>query len=160
MSEPTTPTPKGGAQSNPGPAMRSPAPSQWRKVAGRIISVLVIVGAVVLVLRVWAIVQHHPRTDDAIAIANVVGIAPRVRGQICKINVQDNQAVNIGDVMFEIDPADYEQALEKAKSALATLEQQIEVARAQDTALKFKVKAAEAGVEAARAELKQAGDTL
>jgi multidrug efflux system membrane fusion protein len=83
-----------------------------------------------------------------------------VRGQIIKINVQDNQEVNMGEVMFEIDPADYEHALEKAKSALATLEQQIEVARSQDTTLKFKVKAAEAGVEAARAELKQAGDTL
>jgi multidrug efflux system membrane fusion protein len=140
--------------------MQPPAPSQWRKVVGRIISILVIAGAIVLVLRVWAIVQHRPRTDDAIAIANVVGIAPRVRGQICKINVQDNQAVNSGDVMFEIDSADYEHALEKAKSALATLDQQIEVARAQNTELKFKIKAAEAGVEQAKAELKQAGDTL
>jgi multidrug efflux system membrane fusion protein len=83
-----------------------------------------------------------------------------VRGQIIRINIQDNQAVNTGDVMFEIDPADYEHALEKAKSALATLDQQIEVARSQDTQLKFKVKAAEAGVEEAKAEFKQAGDTL
>lgn len=135
-------------------------PGEWRKPLGPIISMVVIVGAVVLILRVWNVMERHPRTDDAIVRANVVGIAPRVRGQIIKLNVQDNQAVAAGDVLFEIDPADYELSLEKAKAALATLDQQIEVARAQDAQLKFQVKAAEAGVERAKAELKQAGDTL
>jgi membrane fusion protein, multidrug efflux system len=161
MAEPTTPTPaEGGAQPSPSPAMKSPSPSEWRKAVGRIISILVIAGAVVLVLWVWSVVEHHPRTDDATARANVVGIAPRARGQIIKLNVQDNQAVTNGEVLFEIDPADYEHALEQAKSALATLDQQIEIARSQDTQLKFQVKAAEAGVERAKAEFKQAGDTF
>jgi multidrug efflux system membrane fusion protein len=135
-------------------------PSEWRKPVGLIISVVVILGAVVLTLWVWNIMERHPRTDDAVARANVVGIAPRVRGQVIKLNVQDNQAVAAGDVLFEIDPVDYELSLEKAKAAVATLDQQIEVARAQDAQLKFQVKAAEAGVERAKAELKQAGDTL
>src|ERR1043166_4831798 len=95
-------------------------PSEWRKPVGLIISVVVILGAVALTLWVWSIMESHPRTDDAVARANVVGIAPRVRGQIIKINVQDNQAVAAGDVLFEIDPADYELSLEKAKAALAT----------------------------------------
>ncbi len=109
---------------------------------------------------VWNIIENHPRTDDAVARANVVGIAPRVKGQIIKLNVQDNQAVAAGDVLFEIDPEDYQLTLEKAKAALATLDQEIEVARSQDSQLKFQVNAAEAGVEQAKAELKQAGDTL
>lgn len=113
-----------------------------------------------LVLWVWKIVERHPRTDDATVRANVVEIAPRVRGQIVKINVEDNQVVKTGDVLFEIDPDDYRLALEKAKAALATLDQQIEVGRAQDEQLKFQVKAAEAGVAAATAQLKQAEDTL
>jgi multidrug efflux system membrane fusion protein len=161
MAEPITPTPAaGGVRTDAGTARQSPAPNEWRKIAGRIISILVIAGAVLLVLWVWTIIQHHPRTTDAIATANVIGIAPRVRGQIIRINVQDNQAVNTGDVLFEIDPADYELSLQKAKSALAALDQQIEVARSQNIQLKFKIKAAEAGVEQAKAELKQAGDTL
>ncbi|MDB6023376.1 MAG: multidrug resistance protein MdtN [Pedosphaera sp.] len=129
-------------------------------IAGHIISILVILGAVALILWVWSVTQHHPRTDDATARANVIGIAPRVRGQIIKVNVQDNQAVQSGEVLFEIDPEDYTLALQKAKADLATLDQQIEVARAQDSQLKFQVKAAEAGVERGKAELKQAGDTL
>src|SRR5438552_17821883 len=57
--------------------------------------------------------------------ANVVGIAPRVTGQILKLNVQDNQAVKEGDVLFEIVPEDYRLILEKAKADLATLDRQI-----------------------------------
>jgi len=113
-----------------------------------------------LALWVWGVSEHHPRTDDASARANVVGIAPRVRGHIIKLHVQDNQAVQSGEVLFEIDPEDYALALEKAKAELATLDQRIEVARAQDAELKFQIKAAEAGVERGKAELKQAGDTL
>src|SRR5438876_9460671 len=146
--------------SNALPATPTPKGKEWRKVAAQLVGIIVVLGAAVLTLWVWNITERHPRTDDATARANVVGIAPRVRGQILKLNVQDNQAVAAGDVLFEIDPADYQISLEKAKAALATLDQQIEVARSQDAQLKFQVKAAEAGVERAKAELKQAGDTL
>ena len=148
------------ASPNTAPAMPPSRSKEWRKVVAQIMAILVILGAAVVTLWVWNITERHPRTDDATARANVVGIAPRVRGQILKLNVQDNQAVAAGDVLFEIDPADYQISLEKAKAALATLDQQIEVARSQDAQLKFQVKAAEAGVERAKAELKQAGDTL
>jgi multidrug efflux system membrane fusion protein len=77
------------------------------------------------------VLERHPRTDDATARANVVGIAPRVSGQTIKLNVQDNQAVKKGDVLFEIDPEDYKLVLEKAKAELATVDQQL--AQAQDT---------------------------
>ena len=159
----STPPPSGGntpPSANPAPATLPPKSNEWRKVVAQIIGLVVVLGAAALTLWIWNIIEQHPRTDDATARANVVGIAPRVRGQITKLNVQDNQAVAAGDVLFEIDPADYELSLERAKSALAALDQQIEVARSQDVQLKFQVKAAEAGVERGKAELKQAGDTL
>ena len=164
MDNPTTPpaSPGNSGPPNPGPEppSESPASGQWRKIAGQIVSIIVLLGAVVLILWVWDVLQHHPRTDEATARANVVGIAPRVRGQIIKLNVQDNQAVQSGEVLFEIDPEDYTLDLQKAKAELATLDQQIEVARAQDAQLKFQVVAAEAGVQRMKAELKQADDNL
>jgi multidrug efflux system membrane fusion protein len=102
-----------------------------RKFIRRIVSVIIVAGAVLIALYVWGIVERHPRTDDAAARANVVGIAPRVSGQTVKLNVQDNQAVKKGDVLFEIDPEDYRLVLEKAKAELATVDRQL--AQAQDT---------------------------
>jgi membrane fusion protein, multidrug efflux system len=104
---------------------------EGRKFIRKIVSLIIVAGAVIITLYVWAIVERHPRTDDATARANVVGIAPRVSGQILKLNVQDNQAVKEGDVLFEIDPEDYKLILEKAKAELATVDQQL--AQAQDT---------------------------
>jgi membrane fusion protein, multidrug efflux system len=102
-----------------------------RKFIRKITSVIIVASAVVITVYVWGIVERHPRTDDAAVRANVVGIAPRVAGQILKLNVQDNQAVKKGDVLFEIDPEDYRLVLEKAKAELATIDRQI--AQAEDT---------------------------
>jgi membrane fusion protein, multidrug efflux system len=134
--------------------------NEWRKTTGQIISIALILVACVMVLLVWNIIEHHPRTDDAIAEANVIGVAPRVSGPIIKLNVQDNQEVSEGDVLFEIDPADYQLQADKAQAALNSLDQQIEVARSQDENLRYQIKAAEAGVEQAEAQENQASDTL
>src|ERR1700747_2719741 len=95
------------------------------KFIRKITSLIIVAGAVLITLYVWGIIERHPRTDDATARANVVGIAPRVSGQTIKLNVQDNQAVKEGDVLFEIDPEDYRLILEKAKAELAALDQKI-----------------------------------
>src|SRR6476660_6206075 len=98
---------------------------EGRKFIRKITSLIIVAGAVIITLYVWGIIERHPRTDDATARANVVGIAPRVSGQILKLNVQDNQAVKEGEVLFEIDPEDYRLVLEKAKADLAALDRQI-----------------------------------
>jgi multidrug efflux system membrane fusion protein len=148
----------------PAPQAAVPVPPAKRpgrpNVTGKIISVLIIVAAAVLALNVWGIVEQHPRTDDATVRANVVGIVPRVRGLIVTLHVQDNQEVKEGELLFEIDPEDYDLALERAKAALTSLDQQIERAKGEDAGLKFGVKAAEAGVERAEVQLQQAGDSL
>ncbi|MGB8356801.1 MAG: biotin/lipoyl-binding protein [Chthoniobacteraceae bacterium] len=170
---PNNPTAESGSP-NPAPAKIKPADEPapkpvamsrggepvTRKALGRILSLAIVFGAVVLIFYVWGVIERHPRTDDATARANVVGIVPQVRGRIVKLNVQDNQEVKEGDLLFEIDPEDYQLALQKARSALDSLDQQIEVARAQDDELKFAVKAAEAQLERANAQLKQSDDTL
>jgi multidrug resistance efflux pump len=47
---------------------------------------LAIIGvAVLLSLSAWEYNERHPRTDDAVSRANLIGIAPRVSGPIVKI---------------------------------------------------------------------------
>ena len=103
--------------------------AEQRKFVRKVVSIAIVASAVLITLYVWSIIERHPRTDDAAARANVVGVVPRVRGQIVRLAVQDNQLVKEGDLLFEIDPEDYELALEKAKSALAALDEQIEIGK-------------------------------
>src|ERR1700752_533426 len=106
----------------------------------------ILILAFVLSLVAWNFNEEHPRTDDAVARANLIGIAPRISGPIIKLNVRDNQQIKSGELLLEIDPADFQLAVDRAQAALAALDEQIETAKAQDAQLKFQVKAAEAAV--------------
>jgi len=139
---------------------RSPSAGKLKRFFILILSLAILVLAMVLSLRAWDYNERHPRTDDAISRANIIGIAPRVSGPIIKLNVSDNQFVKGGDLLFEIDPADFQLNVDRAKSALDALDQQIEVAKTQDAQLKYQVKAAEAAVRQATAQRDQAADTL
>jgi multidrug efflux system membrane fusion protein len=141
-------------------ARKPPGPKWLKSLAGIILGLGIPILAFVLSLAAWSFNEQHPRTDDAVARANLIGIAPRVSGPIIKVSVQDNQEVKSGDLLFEIDPADFQLAVDRAKAALAALDQQIEVAKSEDEQLKFQVKAAEAAVKQATALRDQDADTL
>src|ERR1035438_6836498 len=76
--------------------------------------------SVVLALAVVAVVivlQHldrQPRTDDASVRANYVQFAPEVSGRLLTLAVKDNALVHKGDLLFAIDPRQYEYALQQA----------------------------------------------
>src|SRR6201982_2300358 len=90
---------------------------------------LIIVG-----LAVWAAVSlyvryvEHPWTRDGQVRANIVGIAPRVSGPIIHVAVRDNQQLRKGDLLFEIDPSDFQAQVDIASGQVqngeATLIQQ------------------------------------
>ena len=89
-----------------------------------------------------------------------MNVAPRVTGTVLRVAVVENQAVKAGDLLFEIDPRDYQLRLDQAQAALAASESRVTVARS-DTALvqastRALVSQAEAGVATARAVLAQA----
>src|ERR1700751_1310643 len=135
-------------------------PSQVRSLFILAIGLTIPILAIFLSLAAWNFNERHPRTDDAVARANLIGIAPRVSGPIINVDVRDNQFVRSGDLLFEIDPADFQLAVDRAQAGLAALDQQIETAKSQDAQLKFQVKAAEAAVQQATAERDQVADTL
>ena len=54
--------------------------------------------------------------------ANIVGIAPRVSGPIVQVAVHDNQEVKKGDLLFEIDPADFQAQLDLATGQVQNAE--------------------------------------
>ena len=79
---------------------------------------VVIVGAVLL----WLYFASYESTDDAQVDVHLYPVSPRISGYVTKVNVDDNQYVQAGTVLVEIDPKDYEIAVAKAQADLANAE--------------------------------------
>ncbi|MBC3765166.1 HlyD family secretion protein [Neptunicella marina] len=64
-----------------------------------------------------------PMTPHSMVQRPVISVAPRVSGEVTQVYVSNNQQVKAGDLLFEIDPSDYQLALEKAQLALDAAKQ-------------------------------------
>jgi len=69
-------------------------------------------------------------TDDAQVEGRVMNVSARVTGQVIHVRVEDNQVVNPGDVLVELDPADYIAKVEAAKADVNAARATAEGARA------------------------------
>lgn len=95
---------------------------QWRVLVG------VLVLAVVAFFG-WRMVFPRESTDDAQVSGHVAPVATRVGGMVKTIHVRDNQPVQAGDVLVEIEPRDYELAVARAEADLASAEAGARAAR-------------------------------
>lgn len=86
--------------------------------------VILIVILVVLVggLFLWRYLSSYESTDDAQADVHLYPVSARISGYVLKVNVDDNQWVQKGTVLVEIDPQDYEVAVAQARANLANAE--------------------------------------
>ncbi|HEY1482322.1 MAG TPA: HlyD family secretion protein [Candidatus Acidoferrum sp.] len=84
-----------------------------------------IIGAVVLlaaIVGLYLYFHNRETTDDAQVDAHITPIAAKIYGRVAKVLVKDNQPVKAGDVLVQIDAADYQSAADQAKAALALAE--------------------------------------
>jgi multidrug efflux system membrane fusion protein len=125
-----------------------------------------VVCALVLLLAGAAIagVVHRlgsqPRTDDASVRANYVQFAPEVSGRLLTLAVKDNAFVHKGDLLFAIDPRQYQYALEQALADQTLLEAQITDARRRIAAENSAVDAARAGLSGSETQTKVSESTV
>jgi multidrug efflux system membrane fusion protein len=131
-----------------------------RKIIGRSIGLIVIAGAAVASLMVVYDTNREPRTDDASVRANFIAIAPEVGGRLTRLPVKDNALVKKGDLLFEIDPRDYQYALEQALSDQSNLEQRIIDTRRKIAAENSAVEAASAAARTSETAIKTAGSAV
>jgi membrane fusion protein (multidrug efflux system) len=66
--------------------------------------------------------HNRESTDDAQVDGHITPIAAKIYGRVAKVMVNDNQPVKAGQVLVQLDPADYQAALDQAKGALALAE--------------------------------------
>ena len=102
----------------------TPPPSHYRRSNSRRNIVIVAIVLVVLVggFFLWRYLGTYESTDDAQVDAHLYPVSARIAGYVVKVNVDDNQYVQKGAVLVEIDPKDYEVAVEEAKANLASAE--------------------------------------
>lgn len=73
----------------------------------------------------WQYYMLSPWTRDARVRADVVTIAPDVSGWVMELKVRDNQQVEAGQVLLNIDRARYQAALDKARAVAQTRRAQL-----------------------------------
>jgi membrane fusion protein, multidrug efflux system len=80
------------------------------------VGLLLCLGAVVVVAGgwAWALSGGEASTDNAYVRGDVTSLAPKVGGYVTAVEVEDNQSVRSGDVLFRIDDRDYRARLAQA----------------------------------------------
>jgi membrane fusion protein, multidrug efflux system len=130
---------------------------------------VIFVGMVTLlgVFFLWRYLGSYESTDDAQIDGHVNSVSARVSGHVVKLNVEDNQYVEKGTVLVEVDPADYQVAVAQARAEYADAQAQASAAginvpitnvstASQVSGAQAGVSGAKAGVAAARQQLEAA----
>ena len=123
---------------------------------------LILIGLVILIgiFFLWRYLASYEATDDAQIDGHVNSVSARVSGHVLKLNVQDNQYVEKGTVLVEIDPADYEVAVAQARAEYADAQAQAAAAGINvpitDVSSSSQVSGAQAGVSSAQAGISAA----
>jgi membrane fusion protein, multidrug efflux system len=109
---PNAPAGNSGAAEAPIPAYPK------RRSRKRLILIAALVVVVIASVFLWIYFSGFESTDDAQVDVHLYPVSARISGYIQKVNVDDNQWVQEGYTLVEIDPKDYEVALARAQAAL------------------------------------------
>src|SRR5260370_10133471 len=110
-----------GGTMDPAEAKESEAPVQtsvlpvvrdWKRV-----SIASGASFIALALVFWFLFGNRLTTDDAQVDGYITTVSPRVSGDVVELRVKDNQEVQAGDPLVDIDPRDYQAAYDQAKAA-------------------------------------------
>jgi membrane fusion protein (multidrug efflux system) len=92
-------------------------PSRRRFVIPIVIGVVILILAIGIPYLIYA--SRHVSTDDAQVDGNITTIAPKVKGQVAHLYVQDDQMVHKGDILVQLDDRDLKDAVAQAAAARA-----------------------------------------
>jgi membrane fusion protein, multidrug efflux system len=103
-----------------------------------------------LVFFAWRYYAVRESTDDAQIDGHVAPVAAQVGGAVLAVNVEDNQRVEAGALLVQIDPRDYEVAVARAKADLA---EDVAAARAAQGGVPVTAASTASAVQRAESEL-------
>ena len=132
-----------------------PAPkrSSWLRI---VILVIVVAALVIAGVLYWLNARHYESTDDAFVDGHVSQISAQISGRVTRLLVQDNQDIQAGQPLLDIDPRDTQVKLDQARAQRDQYQAQFEQARANLPVREADASQAASNVHAAEADLFQA----
>src|SRR6059036_283459 len=110
-----------GAEAHPSESVEEPRPRRKRRKRILLLLLgLLVVGVFGGIL--WRHFSTYETTDDAQVDAHLYPVSARVHGYVIRVNAGDNEHVQQGTVLVEIDPRDYQVAVDQARADLANAE--------------------------------------
>ena len=100
-----------------------------KKGRRRFIVIGVVAVLIVGALLFWWHSTYYEDTDDAQVDGHLIQISARVAGQVIRVNVEQNQYVQAGTLIAEIDPKDFEVAVQQDEASLESAEANYEAVR-------------------------------
>jgi membrane fusion protein, multidrug efflux system len=116
-------TQKSGGRPDPEPT--DPGPKSRRRFLILGVVTILVVGAVLF----WWHSTYYEDTDDAQVNGHLIQISSRIAGHVIKVNVDENQFVEKGTVIAQLDPTDFQTAVQQDEANLASAEAAYEAAR-------------------------------
>jgi len=130
-----------------------------------------LIALVIVGFFLWRYFDSYESTDDAQIDGHVNSISARVSGHVISLNVQDNQYVEAGTLLAEIDPADYQVIVQRAQADYDDAQATADAASvdvpitsvnttSQLSSAEADVRSAQAGIKAARQQYQAAQANL
>ncbi|HYB08362.1 MAG TPA: HlyD family secretion protein [Alphaproteobacteria bacterium] len=89
-----------------------------RRLALLSVAAIVVLAAALYGRTWWTVGRFVESTDDAYVGGNITPIAPHIDGFVARVLVDDNQRVQAGQLLIQLDPRDYQAALDHAEAVL------------------------------------------
>ena len=132
-----------------------------RQSKRKMIGILLCIGAVVVVAGGWAMAlsSGSTSTDNAYVRGDLTSLAAKVAGYVTAVEVEDNQTVQAGDVLFRIDDRDYRARLAQAVANVSAAQARLTHVDAETQLQRALIRQAEAQRRSAAAEMNLATKT-
>jgi membrane fusion protein (multidrug efflux system) len=138
---------------DPGGSGAGPEGKRRTLLFAAILAAVILVGA----LSFWLYSRTYESTDDAQVDGHLNGITARIDGVVKAVHVEENQPAQAGDLLIELDPRDYEVAVEQARAQLLKAQAG---ERAENPNLPITQNTSETGVATSKAEVANAEAAL
>lgn len=133
-----------------------PAADIAKKYAPKLATFALVLIAAFAAIALFRQYTTRPWTRDGQVRADIVKVAPRVSGYVVQVAVKDNQQVKKGELLFVIDPSDYQLAVEHAQVSLDQTREDVEALEAAVRAAEAMVQQSQAAVNSAQGQIEAA----